>query len=633
MSDIRFRCLVCKGKLSVDTTGGGQNVTCPKCESRIMIPRHSTLPPRIGSTRHSATEALQAEISRLSTELDALNKGAPADGELVELRAKLESSEADRQKLEEQLTKLRDDSEKMHSASAATDAVREEVRKERELRKRLEQEFDVTRQRLDREIEALKESQQKQAAESDRREKKLQENLDAAKRELEKHSEESNSPDANEISEEVRKQLEQAESERKKADQEASDAQKELDAQRQKLTEAIASSETAEAAWQKSLQDQNRQKESLSREHEKEVEKLSRDLESARKSLDEGEKKLARERTSHQAREKQLKKQGKSVQILVKEESAAQGGRPTSDSVKPPVAKRKETQKQEEKQPEPAPAILTTADAIATPPMSGLLVLGWLSLLAGIGAAIAVPHAFNLTTGAIGAALLIGVIVLLRRRTPLVFGLIVLSVLMPPMLAVGVGLGYRGIFPLSTASSALVTAPEQAGKPPELSIPENTPRTRVGESAIVDEVEITFDGVRIGPVMVRAFIDDDVAMLEGEFLIVDLTLKNMAEDRPLHLDNPWERSRISDSYSEFYVIDQQRQGLEHVEGTLGSMDLKPGVAMSDMIVFAMPDEQADEFHFLADPGFSTLRSDGMFENVSSDTLRLWFKRSAFQVQN
>ena len=107
----------------------------------------------------------------------------------------------------------------------------------------------------------------------------------------------------------------------------------------------------------------------------------------------------------------------------------------------------------------------------------------------------------------------------------------------------------------------------------------------------------------------------------------------MAEDRPLHLDNPWERSRISDSYSEFYVIDQQRQGLEHVEGTLGSMDLKPGVAMSDMIVFAMPDEQADEFHFLADPGFSTLRSDGMFENVSSDTLRLWFKRSAFQVQN
>ncbi len=511
----------------MDATEGGQNITCPKCESRIMIPRHSTL--------HSATEALQAEISRLWTELDALKKGAPADGELVELRAKLESSEADRQKLEEQLAKLRDDSGKMHSASAETDAVRKEVRKERELRKRLEQEFDVTRQRLDREVEALKESQQKQAAESDRREKKVQENLDAAKSELEPHSEERNSPDANEISEEVRKQ--------------------------------------------------------------------------------------------------QLKKQGKSVQGLVKEESAAQGGRPTSDSAKQPVAKPKETHKQEEKQPEPAPAISTTADAIATPPMSGLLVLGWLSLLAGIGAAIAIPHAFNLTTGAIGAALLIGVIVLLRRRTPLVFGLIVLSVLMPPMLAAGVGLGYRGIFPLSTASSALVEAPKRVGQLPELSIPENASRISVGESAIVDEVEITFDGVRIGPVMVRAFIDDDVAMLDGEFLIVDLTLKNMAEDRPLHLDNPWERSRISDSYSEFYLIDQQRQGLEHVEGTLGSMGLKPGVAMSDMIVFALPDELADEFHFLADPGFSTLRSDGMFENISSDTLRLWFKRSDFQVQN
>ena len=538
-----------------------------------MIPRHSTL--------HSATEALQAEISRLWTELDALKKGAPADGELVGLRAKLESSEADRQKLEEQLAKLRDDSGKMHSASAETDAVRKEVRKERELRKRLEQEFDITRQRLDREVEALKESQQKQAAESDRREKKVQENLDAAKSELEQHREESNSSDANEISEEVRKQLEQAESERKKSDQEASDAQKEL--------ESLRSSQ-----------------ETLKNEE-----------------LKRGEA----------ARKKQLKKQGKSVQGLVKEENAAQGGRPTSDSAKPPVAKPKETHKQEEKQPEPAPAIFTTADAIATPPMSGLLVLGWLSLLAGIGAAIAIPHAFNLTTGAIGAALLIGVIVLLRRRTPLVFGLIVLSVLMPPMLAAGVGLGYRGIFPLSTASSALVTAPKQVGQLPELSIPENAPRISVGESAIVDEVEITFDGVRIGPVMVRAFIDDDAAMLDGEFLIVDLTLKNMAEDRPLHLDNPWERSRISDSYSEFYLIDQQRQGLEHVEGTLGSMGLKPGVAMSDMIVFALPDELADEFHFLADPGFSTLRSDGMFENISSDTLRLWFKRSDFQVQN
>jgi len=947
MSDIRFRCPVCKGKLSVDGSGGGQNVTCPKCESRIMIPRHSTLPPRIGSTLHSGTQALEAEITRLTGELESLKKGAPADGELARLQAQIEESEVGRRKFEEEISKLRSDLEKNQSESGQVDAVREEARKERELRKRLEQEFEVTSKRLDGEVASLKNARKNREEESTRREKELQEKLAAA--EVQKEV-----PDADEISSEIRKQLEdefreqleKAETGRRSSEQQAIDARKELETQQQKLTEAIASEETAgtawrereealgreseklrqraseadhqlkeerelrqaretefdntlqavkkeldsshgaaiaelqgtireletartkeqdshqqqvkshedelqtlrreveaekgrvekewserveqlslrnakeieesvaslqlthqnqdlkreeeakrtleqeigkkeetwqknlqeqiakagklfgdlesarkllkekdeelnrvvagrktheqeiaakdaagkkeredlaareeklsrelesvraslagksdelkrgeemrlsleqafkdkEAAWQKILEDQNGQKESLSREHNKGIESLSKDLESTRKALEESEQKIAREQKTHQAREDELKAklktlsvsgptsvkpeapapertkspgptkkpaagktpaqprekpigEGKSVQDLVKEEGAAQSTRQKGRSPKKPAdvpAKKKPTPKQTPKRPEPAPAVSAASEMMPVRPLSGLLVLGWLSLLAGICAAVAVPHVSNLTTGAIGMALLIGVIVLIRRRTPLVFGLIALSVLMPPMLAVGVGLGYRGLFPPSNASSGGPGIFRRDGPPPKPVSPENPPRINVGDSVIVDGVEITFSGVRVGPVMVRAFIDDDVETFDDDYLIIDLTLKNTAEDRPLHLDNPWEKSRISDSYNELYVIDQQRQGLEHVEGTLGSIELEPGLAMSDMIVFEMPDDRAKDFHLLADPGFCTLRPDGMYENVSSDPLRLSFKRSDFQ---
>ena len=157
-------------------------------------------------------------------------------------------------------------------------------------------------------------------------------------------------------------------------------------------------------------EDQTARLESLCRDHKKKVEKLSNELHTARRSLEEREKELARSL-----------------------DAAKQG---ENDVVASP-----DKREQEMKGPSALPAPATARS------LSGLLILGWLSLLAGVGAAVAVPFVSSVATAAISVALVIGVIVLLWRRTPLVLGLVALSISMPPMLGWGVSRGFRGLLP------------------------------------------------------------------------------------------------------------------------------------------------------------------------------------------
>ena len=52
MSDIEFPCPRCNGKLVVDESGAGQEVSCPKCGWPIVIPKNAANPSRSEKSTH-----------------------------------------------------------------------------------------------------------------------------------------------------------------------------------------------------------------------------------------------------------------------------------------------------------------------------------------------------------------------------------------------------------------------------------------------------------------------------------------------------------------------------------------------------------------------------------------------------
>jgi hypothetical protein len=95
MSDIKFHCPACGGKLGVDTQAAGYFVPCPLCHQRIQIPRESApLPPKSAIPATAAPAAAEGdELTRLKERVHYLEK------EKAELQMSLLTAEQRNQSL------------------------------------------------------------------------------------------------------------------------------------------------------------------------------------------------------------------------------------------------------------------------------------------------------------------------------------------------------------------------------------------------------------------------------------------------------------------------------------------------------------------------------------------------------
>lgn len=189
MSEIRFRCPSCSGKLTVDSAGAGMKVNCPKCAEPIRVPHSSTLAPKLSEAESgSPQEDLSSKFTEIQAAVDkALAEVASLQAELCKRERevshqaeslKIQEATFDRvrEKLEDALQEraMGEASEKVERkrmeqevASLRSQQAEALSRKLGEERKRMTEAFEVKEQQMARQQEALAESCQKAELERD----------------------------------------------------------------------------------------------------------------------------------------------------------------------------------------------------------------------------------------------------------------------------------------------------------------------------------------------------------------------------------------------------------------------------------------------------------------------------------
>jgi len=148
----------------------------------------------------------------------------------------------------------------------------------------------------------------------------------------------------------------------------------------------------------------------------------------------------------------------------------------------------------------------------------------------------------------------------------------------------------------------------------------------LGNSITSGFIRVTFDDVRSGTVTFEDVLGNRAAS-EQDYLIVDLTLLNISEDRVVTLQAPWKNTRLVDSVgAHAMVIYEQRSGFDRIEGAVQTAELEPGASTRDRIVFELPKTLSENYMITSDPGFMSQSQDGG-RSKAATVVRLTFSAS------
>jgi hypothetical protein len=154
-----------------------------------------------------------------------------------------------------------------------------------------------------------------------------------------------------------------------------------------------------------------------------------------------------------------------------------------------------------------------------------------------------------------------------------------------------------------------------------------TPVINIGESTVIDGVSVTFLGVRYDTVLTKGMLGRS-KRTDEEYMIVDVALENVADNRIIHLQNVWEKTKITDDLGNFenakFAKTTQTGG---VAGIFSAEMSSTSRILNDIIVFNIPVRGARYFTLEADPFFLERRSGSLIE-ISRSKLKLHFQLPA-----
>jgi len=272
----------------------------------------------------------------------------------------------------------------------------------------------------------------------------------------------------------------------------------------------------------------------------------------------------------------------------------------------------------------------------------------------------------SLTLGIIG--LVVGVLSLLVGWVPFL-GLVAIPVAVIGLILAGVGIliavfkGFRGIgMPLLAAgiciaglivpllstggTSALISktvqeAPKRAQTPaaapkreaPSLVKPSETPAAgptvaRFNLPFTIDGVEIVITGLRIGKLqkIPREFSFGSVP--DRPFLLGAVALKNTTEGTIIHLQDVWGHATVTDNFGNVYEPpDSLSLSRSDIQGAISSQALKPGEAVTDLMIFEAPLDNATTFTLSCDPNLFRRTGNQLLQQLSNESFTLEFRRS------
>lgn len=192
-------------------------------------------------------------------------------------------------------------------------------------------------------------------------------------------------------------------------------------------------------------------------------------------------------------------------------------------------------------------------------------------------------------------------------------------------LAQGISEGFSSAFDddSDTTTKKSKKSDESENEEPE----DTTPQVSLGGSVEVDGIKITPKSISVGS-LENNNTNQFGEPPEGTFLQIAVELENVTEGKIVHLQDVWGDSKISDNFGNNYSpIDSF--GMSYAKGVISSQQLRPQETASDIMVFEMPLENAQELTLVSNPNLYKSTGDGLIQNLSSDEFLMKFSKSDF----
>lgn len=154
---------------------------------------------------------------------------------------------------------------------------------------------------------------------------------------------------------------------------------------------------------------------------------------------------------------------------------------------------------------------------------------------------------------------------------------------------------------------------------------ETRPKIKLNKSVEIDGIKITPQSIKIGS-LENNNTNQFGTPPEGKFLQIAVELENITEGTIVHLQDVWDDSQITDNFGNNYSpIDSF--GMSYAKGVISSQQLRPQEQASDIMVFEIPLDNAQEFTLTSNPNLYKSTGDGLLQDLSSDEFLMDFLKN------
>jgi hypothetical protein len=144
----------------------------------------------------------------------------------------------------------------------------------------------------------------------------------------------------------------------------------------------------------------------------------------------------------------------------------------------------------------------------------------------------------------------------------------------------------------------------------------------------IDGVEILITGLRIGKLQKIPREFSFGSFPDKPFLLATVALKNTTEGTIIHLQDVWGHATVTDNFGNVYDAPNSLSlSRSDIQGAVSSQALKPGEAVTDLMIFEAPLDNAKKFTLSCDPNFFRPTGNQRLKQLSDKSFTLEFTRS------
>jgi len=177
----------------------------------------------------------------------------------------------------------------------------------------------------------------------------------------------------------------------------------------------------------------------------------------------------------------------------------------------------------------------------------------------------------------------------------------------------------------------------EATKPTSIETGVSTPRRETITATLqtpffIDDLEISVSSPRITPVTLVSVLGSEMTSDES-YLVLDLIYSNQSTNTEIILYQPWNGAELKDNTGRRFrpSLIQQSDVMHEVKGRVLIHTLKPGEAITDVMLFPWQPGDAEIFTVTADPDFRRAYEDNRAVPLSQTIIELPIPLDAIEI--